>query len=238
MSKDKKFLFDINIFDAPPKEEIDENLPPPPPVFSEDELEAARDVAFEKGRQQGQKEQRESREQFVAQVLETIAQKFSHLFAAEMIRDNIYEKEAVRLAISVLDILSPLLRERLGAEEVKVVIEKTLTDHRKTKEIIIRVPEGLKSEIDVMITRIRREEHEEALWRVIEDPNLTQADCVLEWGDGGAVRDSVRTARDLRRAMESLLDSAQEPISEIEHPDVRLDDNTESAKPAVESEHE
>ncbi len=229
MSNDKKFYFDMNIFDAPPKEEIVEDLPPPPPVFSEDELAAAKDMSFEQGRQQGQKEQTESREQYVAVTLDTIAQNFSKLFAAETVREAVFEKESLRLAISLLDLLYPSFDQKVGADEVRKVIEKTLTDHRKTKEITVRVSSGLKGEIEAMITRIRREEHEEVLWRVVEDPDLAPGDCMLEWSDGGAVRDSVRTARDIRKNLEFLLGSPQERISEIGQSDVSLETIDESA---------
>ena len=229
MSNDKKFFFDVNIFDAPPKEEILEDLPPPPPVFSEDELAGAKDMAFEQGRQLGQKEQVESREQYVAVTLDTVAQNFSRLFAAETMREAIFEKESLRLAISLLDLLYPSFDQKVGADEVRKVIEKTLTGHRKTKEITIRVSTGLKGEIETMITRIRREEHEEVLWRVVEDTNLAPGDCMLEWGDGGAVRDSVRTARDIRKNLEFLLGSPQERISEIGQSDVSLETIDESA---------
>lgn len=229
MSNDKKFYFDMNIFDAPPKEEVPEDLPPPPPVFSEDELAAAKDMSFEQGRQQGQKEQMESREQYVAATLDTVAQNFSKLFAAETVREAIFEKESLRLAISLLDLLYPSFDQKVGADEVRKVIEKTLTDHRKTKEITVRVSSGLKGEIETMITRIRREEHEEVLWRVVEDPALAPGDCMLEWSDGGAVRDSVRTARDIRKNLEFLLGSPQERISEIGQSDVSLEPNDESA---------
>ncbi len=229
MSKDKKFFFDKNIFDAPEPEEVDVNLPPPPPVFSEEELAAAKDIAFEQGRQQGQKEQIESREQYIAVTLDTIAQNFSKLFAAETIRESIFEKESLRLAIAALDLLYPSLEGKIGADEVRKVIEKTLTDHRKTKEITIRVSEGLKGEIEAMITRIRRDEHEEVLWRVLEDSSLAAGACSLEWSDGGAVRDSVRTARDIRKNLENLLGEPQERVSEIGQGDVSLEDNGESA---------
>lgn len=229
MSKDKKFFFDKHIFDAPEKEEIAEDLPPPPPTFSEDELSAAKDMSFEQGRMQGQREQVESREQFVAVTLDTIAQNFSHLFAAETIRESIFEKESLRLVLAALDLLSPLVRERLGAEDVRKVIEETLSAHRKTKEITIRVPQGLKGEIETLITRIRRDEHDEVLWRVLEDVSLSSGDCTLEWSDGGAVRDSVRTARDIRKNLENLLGEPQQPISEIGQGDVSLGNNGESA---------
>ena len=206
-SKDNKFFFDRHIFDAPPKEEIAEDLPPPPPVFSEEEMAVARDVAFEQGRQQGQREQKEAREQFVAQTLSRIADGFSHLFAAETVRESVFEKEALRISVLSLDLLFPGLNDRIGANEVRRVIEKTLVDHRKTKEITIRVATGMKGEIEMLISRLRSGEHDEVLWRVSEDPALSQGDCALEWSDGGAVRDSLRAARDIRKNIEKLLDT-------------------------------
>lgn len=237
MEPERKFLFDVNIFDAPPKEEIDENLPPPPPTFSEEELAAAKDIAFEQGRQQGQKEQTESREQHVAQLLGAIAENFSRLFAAETLRENIFEKEALKLAIASLDVLYPTLNEKLGHGEVHKIIEQTLTAHRKTKTIVINVPIGLKSEIEVLITRIRANEHEAVLWQVTEDPNLGFGDCTLEWSDGGAVRDSVRTARDIRRNIEALLGVSVPQTPELDdsepaRSDVSLRGEAESVKPA------
>lgn len=211
---DKKFFFDRNIFDAPPKEEVLEDLPPPPPVYSEDELGAAKDMAFEQGRQQGQKEQLAAREQFVGQTLSKIAESFSHLFAAETLRENVYEKESLRLSIAALDLLFPTMTEKAGRDEVRKVIEKTLSDHRKTKEISILVAPDMKGEIEALISRLRSTEHEEVLWRVTEDPTLSQGDCRLEWSDGGAVRDSVRAARDIRRNMENLL---AEPVPHTAH---------------------
>lgn len=211
---DKKFFFDRNIFDAPPKEEVLEDLPPPPPVYSEEELGAAKDMAFEQGRQQGQKEQLAAREQFVAQTLSKIAESFSHLFAAETLRENVYEKESLRLSIAALDLLFPTMTEKAGRDEVRKVIEKTLSDHRKTKEISILVAPGMKGEIEALISRLRSTEHEDVLWRVTEDPTLSQGDCRLEWSDGGAVRDSVRAARDIRRNMENLL---AEPVPHTAH---------------------
>jgi len=231
LEPDKKFLFDVNIFDAPPEEEVLEDLPPPPPVYSEEELAAAKDIAFEKGRQQGQKEQTESREQYVAISLDQIAQNFAHLFAAEQIRESIYEKESLKLAIATLDLLFPSLDEKIGRDEVLKVIEKTLIAHRKNKEITIHVSNGMKGEIESLITRIRAAEHEEVLWKVLEDPALAPGDCKLEWTDGGAVRNSVKTARDIRKNLESLLGAPQEAISEMDESGISLEEFSESEKP-------
>lgn len=217
MEKERKFLFDVNIFDAPPKEELDENLPPPPPTFSEEELAVAKDMAFEQGRQQGQKEQVESREQYIAQTLDKIAQNFSKLFAAETLRESVFEKEALRLSIMALDLLFPVLNQKLGAEEVRSVIEKTLTHHRKTKEINISVPKGCKGEIESLITTLRAGEHEEVLWRVSEDDTLPPGDCTLEWSDGGAVRDSLKAAQAIRAHICEMLGESVPSALTLQH---------------------
>lgn len=232
MEPDKKFFFDVNIFDAPEKDEVVEDLPPPPPTFSEDELAAAKDVAFEQGRQQGRREETESREQKVAALLGKIADDFSHLFAAEQVRENIYEKESLKLTLKALDLIFPSLNEKIGHAEVQKIIEKTLIDYRKKKEISIFVPASMKGDIEALISRIRENEHEEVLWRVIEEATLSPGDCRMEWSDGGAVRDSRKTARDIHKNIEALLGGPQEDISEIDDSDIVLEENAESATTA------
>jgi flagellar assembly protein FliH len=232
VENDRKFLFDLNIFDAPPEEEeiiIEEELPPPPPTFSEEELAMAKEISFEQGRQQGIREQQESREQFVAQFLEIIAENFSQLFASETIREKIYEKESLTLALASLDLLFPLLDEKIGHAEIHKVVEKTLTDHRKTKEISIYVPTGLKGEIESLINRLRENEHDEVMWRVMEEADLPAGGCRLEWSDGGAVRNPAKTAREIRTRIEELLGGPQPTISEIDNSVVISEDNDESA---------
>lgn len=237
---EKKFLFDLNVFDAPePEEEILVEAPPPPPTFSEDELAAAKDMAFEHGRQQGQKEQLETREQHVSETLEKIAENFSQIFAAETMREIIFEKEALRLSVAALDLLFPALNEKLGREEVYKTIEKTLTSHRKTKEIAIHVPIGMKGEIDTLINRLHDADQEVVAWRVTEVADMAPGNCSLEWADGGAVRDSIRAAADIRQHIIELFGTPlavldESALSEIGKSDV-TSKNTESGETAAAS---
>ncbi|PZO88731.1 MAG: hypothetical protein DI626_01055 [Micavibrio aeruginosavorus] len=246
MEKDRKFLFDVNIFDAPKKEDAAEDLPPPPPpppTFSEEELAGARDISFEQGRQQGIREERESREERVATALIKIADSFSHLFAAEKLRENEFEKESLRLTLSATDLLFPLLQAKTGRDEVRSVIEKTLADHRKTKEITIYVPSGMKGEIETLMLRLRENETDEVLWRVIEDSTLAEGDCRLEWSDGGAVRDTEKAARAIRRNIEMLLGGTYPVLTHNQQDsdggsgaiDVSLTETAESAEDIGES---
>lgn len=239
MSNERKFLFDLNVFDAPPPEAEEEleDIPPPPPTFSEEEMSVAKDMAYEQGRQQGQKDQLESREQYVATSLDQIAQNFSQLFAAETMREIVFEKEALRLSVAALDLLFPLLNEKLGREEVHNIIEKTLIAHRKTKEILIQVPSGMKGEIETLINRLHDEDQAHVAWRVVEVADMPSGNCILEWSDGGAVRDSVRSAAEIRRQITALFGAPiavldESALSETGNSDVRLGDNAESGDTA------
>ena len=62
----RKFFFDVNNFDGPATPEPVENLPPPPPVFSLDEVGQAKDASFEEGRAVGHQEEQQSRAQYIA----------------------------------------------------------------------------------------------------------------------------------------------------------------------------
>jgi hypothetical protein len=69
---------------------------------------------------------------------------------------------------------------------------------------------------------------------VTEDPSLPAGDCTLEWSDGGAVRDSLRTARDIRRNIEALLGQTLPKTvdlsdSDMANSDVLSKDKDESA---------
>ena len=69
--KAEKFFFDVNHFDDDFEEEIEEEEPPPP-VFSEDELTAAKDAAYRRGRQEALAEAEASREKQIATLIGVI----------------------------------------------------------------------------------------------------------------------------------------------------------------------
>ena len=123
----KKFFFDLHDFSDPnAAEEIEEELPPP--VFNEEQLEAARREAHALGRQAGLDEAAASREQLVANMLRNISESFSKLFASEHIREKQFEQESVKLALEMLEKLFPDLNEKIGQSEIKNMIANVVAD--------------------------------------------------------------------------------------------------------------
>jgi flagellar assembly protein FliH len=203
-----KFLFDLNNFDAPEKEDIleeIEDIEPPPPTFSEEELETAKAVAHAAGRNEGLQEERGRREQFVADTLKRISDNFSTLFAAETYRERQYEEEALRLALQVIETIAPSLNNRLGQEALKHALKNVLKSQSEHSEIIIEVHPETASDIDTLIETIWPDKDSAPRYKTLADSNLEKGACKLSWKDGGMVRNPSKMVNDIKTAIESLL---------------------------------
>ncbi len=221
MTKNNKFLFDLNDFNTP-DESIEEEVvieeeifvEPPPPSFSEDDLEAAKTIAHASGRMEGMNEEKEKRDQKISDTLEQIKNNFSSLHAAETYREKQYEEETLRLALSVIHKLAPSLQSALGKEALKSALEKTLTAQTGHTEIRIEVHPDTASDIDALIDSIWPDKEDAPRYKVVADSNLTSGSCALSWKDGGMMRDHEKIADDITSAIEALLhdqDGAQTP---------------------------
>ncbi len=209
-NKNNKFLFDLNNFDQPEVEEIivDEeeiDVEPPPPTFSEDDLEASKAVAHATGRNEGMLEEREKREQFISDTLKTIAENFSSLFAAEIYRERQFEEESLKLAIEIIDLLAPSLNDRLGEEALKDSLKHVLKSQAEQSEIKIAIHPETASEIDAVIESIWPDKDSAPRYKVVADSGLEKGACRLSWEDGGMIREPKKIANDIKTAIEALL---------------------------------
>lgn len=209
MPDSRKFMFDRHIFDEPDVEE-EEDLPPPPPTFSEEELEAARAMAYDKGRRDGLAEEKESQNTRAANLLETIVKSLPQIFAAESLREKTYEREAVALALAAFRTVFPFLESRHGLSEAESVIRAVLEDVEGRSEIAVDLhPDSVESIELHLKTVAERLEHVRITVR--PDERLKPGDCRLSWKDGGAVRDSQALAEEIACRIEESL--AGKPVT-------------------------
>ncbi len=215
MNSNNKFLFDLNNFDTEEveaeivEESVQEDLPPPPPTFSEDELESAKIIAHEKGRLEGIKEERGIRETTVKEILEAISKNFSNLFAKEQLRENIYEEESLKLGLALIDALAPTLEKNLGIETLKAVITDAIKHQSKKAEIRIEVAPDNVAEIGHAIEAIWPEKEDMPKYKVLGKNDLNDGGCEITWQDGGMIRDPVKTANEIREKIASLLENPE-----------------------------
>lgn len=197
--KGEKFLFNQNIFDEPDIEEEEDVELPPPPTFSEEELETVRkttyDKAYEAGKQDGIKAERTSRDEIVAQTLQKISHDTGLLFSAEDERERIFEAEALRMTLAIFEKLFPLYKHEHGFDELKTAVENVLKKQEGQSQIVIEVHpdnvEGIKNHIH----SLGQYGHDPHRYEIKGTENLDESAFRLRWKDGGAIRD-VKTITD------------------------------------------
>ena len=209
MAQDKnKFLFDLNNFDAPDVEEIIEEeieAPPPLPTFTEDELDAARASAHNSGVIEGRNNEKENRDQEIADILQKISENFSSLFAAETYREKQYEEESLRLALEILNQLAPTLQDVLGKENLKATLKDTLLKQSNQSEISIEVHPDCATEIDGYIETIWRDKDNAPKCKILANSDIAMGACKIDWADGGMIRNPEKTAQMMKQKIEKLL---------------------------------
>lgn len=197
--KDKKFFFDKNIFD--PKEEPVE---PPPPTFSEAELESARKQAFSDGRREGVKETENSIARQAARTLEKISAEAAILFAAESLREKNYEAESVRLCLAIFEKAFPLYKDKFGIDELRRAIENVVRQYEGQKQISIHVAPQMITGIQEHLDKLKSAGLD-LRFTVHPDESLKNDAARLVWSDGGAVRNPEKMAADIVNALKDLL---------------------------------
>lgn len=202
LPKARRFFFDQNNFndDFVPDPEV-----PPPPVFSEQELEAARKESYRQGKDNGLAEAAASREKKVADLLQKVTQNFSTLFAAEQARAAQYEAEALYLARAIFSKLFPALNEKNGLEEVQQALSSILENQRSQAEIIIDVPPDYVEPIQRLLDQAALAGNVAGVCCVKEDKALRHGDCRMRWHDGGAGRDTAALAAEIERIIKHIL---------------------------------
>lgn len=201
-SAPKKFLFDQHNFDEGyvPEPEI-----PPPPVYSQEELDAAQKSSYDRGKKDGLAEAHASFEKRATDLLDKIMQNFKTLFAAEEQRARLYESESLYLARAIFSRLFPNLNERHGLEEVERVITDVLESHRTNPEIIIEVHPDFVESIRASVENAFKNLHGTGLCTITGNETLTPGACRLSWNDGGAVRDPQTLAEQISHILEDGL---------------------------------
>jgi flagellar assembly protein FliH len=195
----KKFLFDAHNFDVP-----DDGAEPPPPMFTQEELAAAKQDSYTRGKQDGIAEAHGSFEKQTADLLAAIRDHFSILFDEEERRARAFEKESIQLAYTIFSKAFPALNERFGLEEVKTAVRNVLETVHEQPEIIVEVPPAYQNIIQKHIESLLRQDGGPRCTIRIND-NLIAGQCRMAWTNGQAMRNGPHLAEQMRQQIEQVL---------------------------------
>lgn len=198
----RRFLFAYD-FEHPPQEpervpdhvidaQIEETDPEPiapPPLFSEEDLEAAREEARVLGHAQGLKDAEDSALHFQAQALERVAEEIGSMRVLQAEANAETHRMAAALAIAVVKKLLPRFSAESGAGEIEALVEDCVPHILNEPRLILRVSPMHTEAIRRRIEMLARDRGFEGAVVVMEDEAIGPADCRLEWNNGGAERD-------------------------------------------------
>ena len=196
--------FDDEVIDEVDDDDEEEDLPPPPPVFTESELEAAKQQAFQDGFNQGKKESEQSREQLLANLMQKLAHDLQMLFIAESEREAVYEREAVALSYAVFKRAFPTLHEKYGLDALKTQMQEILADQHGQNRIEIRIAHEYVSGVEALIAKLRAQ-NSDLRCDVIGDDGLSEGAFKLNWDNGGASYNSHAIAESILANLEEIL---------------------------------
>lgn len=217
MSKNKKtekFFFNLHNFDEDgidgdtvvAEDTVVEDLPPPPPVFSEDELESAKAQAYQDGYKKGQEDTRANQQQLIQVAIQTLVADIQALLNAEEQRERRFEAEAVYLASHIFEKLFPIYSRTHGFPEMQAAIANAIQTHHPSPRDRIEI---LTAPDDLVLMRDYFSKFGQGVSVNIEAfPALASGQCEIRWPDGGFSYDGPTLASSIAAALANNLDYA------------------------------
>lgn len=197
----RKFLFD-NCFKEQAKreaeEEVQENELPPEPTFSEDDVAAARAQGFVDGRNEGISEMQAAIDQRIGALLDGMAAQLGQLGDAQRAAAAEIERRTVGVAAAIMKKLVPPMAREHAEDAIETLIRECLPKVMDEPRIVIRVHAAVLEELREKVDTLAGKSGFPGDIILLGDDGLSEADCRVEWADGGAEKssDSIWTAID------------------------------------------
>ncbi|MDV7339009.1 FliH/SctL family protein [Terasakiella sp. A23] len=169
------------------EEEFEE---PPAPTFSEEEVMAAQQTAFDEGKTAGLQEANAQFEHLIANALTQISQSIPQAFQQHSQAQEDHEAHALAVARAVTKKIIPAYAEKHGVDEIINVVSRCLEPLRAEPRIIVKVHESLRDEVHEKLVKIADEVGFDGRVVVMPHDDLVPGDCRVEWSEGGAERNS------------------------------------------------
>jgi flagellar assembly protein FliH len=167
-------------------------------------IAAVKDAERE-GYRKGFEAARQEAEQRAAEQLARIATEMQLIVARLAATETRLEREAVDVAHAIANQLSPALIAREPMAEIEALVLDVLTHVRSAPHVAIRIAPALAETAGVRLKRFAEERGFTSRLVVLPDDNMRGDDCLVEWADGGVVRNREAIERRITDAINGFL---------------------------------
>lgn len=205
---------------------IEPEAPPPPPTYSQEQLDRAMADAREQGRQHGIEEGRlqaqheeTQRQQATQQALASITTQLAQAQSAYAARLEQGRQETTQLALAIAKQVCHLTLREYPAAFFDTLVLRCLPVILRQPRLIATVHPDLVEIVEQSFRQMRMENNYEGLLEVRANATLAAFDAKLHWEDGSA---EIRTD-EIWRSIENILQESQvipappEPPSSPDH---------------------
>lgn len=216
MATVRKYEFDVSfdhrfvpVTSEPELESVvlDPEPEPPPPVFSLEELEAARSAAWSEGRSAGEDEMRASLQHQIARTGEVIAATLSDCVAQQKRVVAEIERQAGEIIVALMRKLFPVLLERSGTDDIEALIRDSIAQALDQPRIVVRCGASVAEHIDTLVRNAAARAGFDGRISVLPDPMLTGQDCRVDWAEGGVERTPHRMMEKIETAIARCMEA-------------------------------
>ncbi len=212
METSEKFLFE-NCFDLANQfdvEVVEEEIVPPLPTFSEDEIAAARASGFAEGRNEGIAEMQSAIDSRISNLMDSMTEQLAGLDAAQANGQKSAEIRLISLAAAIAKkVVPPIARETAGIA-VEEMIRDCLPKLMNEPRVVIRVHITLMDELRKTVDTLASRSGFAGDIILLPDDDIAETDCRVEWADGGAERTASAIWAEIDKTIDAYLGTADD----------------------------
>ncbi len=198
VKKTQKFMFDTQDFG------VDTSAEEKAPIFTEEQMLAARAEGHVQGRAEALKEARASQEEKTMHACEKMLAQAGKLLEAETRREILKQTQSLDMVLHVIEKVAPSLASAGALAEALKTITMGLEEHREEPRIVVTVHDSLFQAIKERVDKISADRNFTGKLIVMADPAIPPTDCRVEWADGG-----------MERSFDRLLSAINEEIKKM-----------------------
>lgn len=216
----RKYLFDDLDFDLEEQRRLEAmeaaKLPqePPAPTFSEEELAAARQVAFAQGRAAGLADAVNDQSAIVLGIVQGLQGDIANLMQAELQRQLAFNEAALNLAGAMLRQVFPEMAAVNGLAEIYGVIATALRERSEDPRLVIRVADAVLDEVQAQIDALAADAGYAGKLVLLAEAEFGPSDVRIEWAHGGVERNAAAILAQIETALEQARQLNAQPLAE------------------------
>ncbi|WP_019644225.1 FliH/SctL family protein [Novispirillum itersonii] len=178
------YLAADGVYDAEPA--------PPPPLYTEEEMELAREEAYVAGHTAALEEASTALEQAMVSALTRCAEGIAGLKPGLERATGEIGELATQVALAVCRKLLPHTGSHYAAAEITALVAALMPELHAHPRLMLRVHPDMVPLLRDQIMQVAQRAGFEGRIVTVEDPSMVLSDARLEWADGGAERNTTR----------------------------------------------